>query len=98
MPFFEPPPPRPDEPAERRPSGWRPPLWDRPSEAVLGVVVPVTMLLARNDEHAVALDEFRAFPNGFTCSLVVLRNPMAPRDPDLERRMPMHPMMGTGPR
>jgi hypothetical protein len=74
-------------------------VWDRPSEAVLGVIVPVTLLLGRNDETALSLDEVRAYPNGFTCSVVVLRNPMTPRDPTvMHRPMPMHPMMGRGPR
>ncbi|HEU5309341.1 MAG TPA: hypothetical protein VFW97_18595 [Acidimicrobiia bacterium] len=99
MPFFEPLSPLPDEPPAPRPTGWRPPVWDRPSEAVLGSVVPATTLLARTDDSALALDELRAYPNGFTCSLVILRNPMAPRDPT-ERFGPMHmhPMAMRGPR
>jgi len=100
MPFFDPPPPpAPAGPGGPQPTGWRPPLWDRPSEALLGVVVPVTLILGRNDVTAFALDELRAYPNGFTCSLVILRNPMTPRDPmDMHRPMRMHPMMGGGPR
>jgi hypothetical protein len=99
MTFFPPPPPPPEEPSGPQPTGWRPPAWDRPSEAVLGAVVPATLLLARTDEHALALDEIRAYPNGFVCRLVILRNPMAPRD--LAERfgpMRMHPMMLRGPR
>ncbi len=62
-------------------TGWRPPAWDRPSEAVLGAVVPVNLLLGRNDDYAFALDELRAYPNGFTFSVVILRNPLVPHDP-----------------
>jgi hypothetical protein len=101
VPFFDPPPPPPEPagPDGLQPTGWRPPVWDRPSEAMLGVVVPVTLLLGRNDETALALDELRAYPNGFNCSLVALRNPMTPRDPmAMHRPMRMHPMMDRGPR
>lgn len=66
---------------------------------MLGAAVPATLLLARNDEVALALDELRAYPNGFTCTLVILRNPMAPRPPmEQHRPMPMHPMTARGPR
>lgn len=88
MGFFDsPPPPR---------SGWRPPAWDRPSEAVLGAAVPLTLLLGRNDEYAFALEELRAYPNGFTCNVVILRSPLTERD--VHHPMAMHPMMGRGPR
>jgi hypothetical protein len=92
MPFFEPLPPLPDI-AEPQPTGWRPPAWDRPSEAVLGIVVPASQLLIRTDDVALVLDELRAYPNGFTCSLVILTNPMTPRDPTQGHGVgPMHPM------
>jgi hypothetical protein len=89
MSFFDsPPPPR---------TGWRPPAWDRPSEAVLGAAVPLTLLLGRNDEYAFALEELRAYPNGFTCSVVTLRSPLTQRD--MHHPMGMHPMMtARGPR
>ena len=47
-----------------------------PVGSVLGAVVPLTLLLGRNDEYAFALDEFRAYPNGFTCNVVTLRSPL----------------------
>jgi len=90
MSFFEQPPPH--------RTGWQPPAWDRPSEAVLGAVVPLTLLLGRNEEYAFAVEEFRAYPNGFTCSVVTLRSPLVSRPTSMHSPMPMHPMMGRGPR
>jgi hypothetical protein len=92
MPFFEQPPMPPR-------TGWRPPAWDRPSEAVLGAVVPLTLLLGRNDEYAFALEGVRAYPNGFTCDLVTLHSPLLPIDPAaLHHPLAMHPLTGRGPR
>ena len=91
MSFFD----RPPLPAN---TGWRPPAWDRPSEAVLGAVLPVNLLLGRNDEYAFALDELRAYPNGFTFSVVTLHSPLVPHDPRSMHPMALHPMMGRGPR
>ncbi|HEY6531952.1 MAG TPA: hypothetical protein VIY72_06590 [Acidimicrobiales bacterium] len=80
MPFFEPMPP-PPPPPEVQESTWAPPLWDRPSEADLGVAVGLTVLLARTEVYALALDDVHAHRNGFGFSLVVRRNPMVPEDP-----------------
>jgi len=76
--FFEPLPPAPD-PTEPQPTGWVPPLWDRPSEALLGVLLPMSTLLAKTDDIAVALGDVTAYPNGFTFNVEILGNPMAPR-------------------
>ena len=35
--FFDPLPPEPTEPDENEDTGWRPPVWDRPSVGTLGV-------------------------------------------------------------
>jgi hypothetical protein len=78
MPFFEPLPPEPDL-SQEQPSGWRPPLWDRPSEALLGEPVPIVALLAKTDRVAVALSHVDAYPNGFTFEIIIIANPMAPR-------------------
>jgi hypothetical protein len=91
MPFFEPLPPLP-EPQEQ-PTGWRPPLWDRPSEAVLGAPVAVSALLAKTERVAVALVNVAAYPNGFAFDLVIIGNPMTPRDPVTRG---MHMMGGPG--
>jgi hypothetical protein len=91
MPFFEPLPPLP-EPQEQ-PTGWRPPLWDRPSEAMLGAPTGIGALLAKTDRLAVAISNVMAYPNGFTFDLVIQGNPTTPRDPMTHA----HPMMG-GPR
>lgn len=80
MPFFEPRPPLPD-PEEARPTGWVPPLWDRPSEATLGAPVPLVELLATTDRLALVLGEVVAYPNGFTFTILIQGNPMAPRAP-----------------
>jgi len=37
--FFDPLPPEPPEPDESQDTGWRPLVWDRPSEGTLGVTV-----------------------------------------------------------
>jgi hypothetical protein len=81
MPFFEPLPPPPPEPPPDQSSGWRPPIWDRPSEALLGAPVESAILLGKSEQVAVVFDNLRAFPNGFEFSLAILRNPMIPRDP-----------------
>jgi hypothetical protein len=79
MPFFEPLPPIRPEPAPDEPSGWRPPLWDRPSEALLGAPIDAAVVLGKSQQVAIVLDNMRAYPNGFEFSLAILRNPMAAR-------------------
>jgi hypothetical protein len=97
MPFFEPLPPLP-EPQEQ-PTGWRPPLWDRPSEAILGAPAAISALFAKTDRLAVALRNVTAFPNGFTFDLVIVGNPMTPRDPMAHHMAMMGgPGMRRGPR
>lgn len=88
--FFEPLPPLP-EPAAEQPTGWVPPLWDRPSEATTGAPVPMVAVLGKSDRVALVLTNVDAYPNGFTFDLLIQRNPMAPRRPD--EVMP-HWMMG----
>jgi len=78
MPFFEPLPELP-EPEASQPTGWRTPLWDRPSEALVGAPVGAAVVLAKTDEVALVLDNLHAYPNGFAFSLAILRNPMTPR-------------------
>jgi hypothetical protein len=74
MPFFEPLPPEP-EPATRAFREWAPPAWDRPSEAALGRVVPVTHVVGRGENVALAIDSLHVFPTGFVIDLKVLLNP-----------------------
>jgi hypothetical protein len=97
MPFFEPLPPPPPEPAPDQPTGWRPPVWDRPSEALLGAPVDVSMLLGRNERVAIAVDTVRAYPNGFEFALAILRNPLLARDP-MGYPFMGHPRAPRGPR
>jgi hypothetical protein len=47
----------------------------------LGATVALSLVLAKTDDVALIFDEVRAYPNGFTFSLVTVRNPMAPREP-----------------
>lgn len=99
MPFFEPLPPEPPHPELLQPTGWRHPVWDRPSEAVLGGPVGVALLVAKNEELALVVDDIHAYPNGFTFSLAIVRNPMAPREPLDPGLMGMgHPFARRGPR
>jgi hypothetical protein len=73
--FFEPPP-------------WRspgdgvlwPPPWLRPPEAVLPGIVPVELLLARTDTHAVLAVDLLAYPTGLDFALVTRRHPGQPRE------------------
>jgi hypothetical protein len=48
MPFFVDPTPQ--------PTSLRPPLWDRPSEALLGAPITGSALLARIEEHAITFE------------------------------------------
>jgi hypothetical protein len=91
MSFFEPLPPPPPEPSRAQQPGWRPPIWDRPSEALLGAPIESAILLGKSEQVAVVLDNLHAFPNGFQFSLAILLNPMNPRDP-----MDRGPGMGPG--
>jgi hypothetical protein len=66
MSFFEPPPSRP-------PSDYRMPAWARGPEGMVPGVVPVALLLARTDTHAVLVDGLLAYPTGFDFDLAVRR-------------------------
>jgi hypothetical protein len=99
MPFFDPLPPELPQPAPDQPSGWRPPLWDRPSEALLGAPVGAVLLLAKTEQVAIAIDNIHAYPNGFGFSLAILSNPMMARDPSAPGPMGFgHPLGHRGPR
>lgn len=81
--FFEPIPmsdPVPAEPARR---DWSPPLWDRPSEGTLPVVVGISRLFDRTDDVAMALDHVKVYPNGFELVVTTHLSPHLP--PDLMR-------------
>jgi hypothetical protein len=72
MSFFEPPP-------------WRPPLdrmpaWARGPEDMLSGVVPVALMVARTDTHAVLVDGLLVYPTGFDFDLAVRRHPRQHRD------------------
>jgi len=68
MSFFEP-------PALRSPTDYRVPSWARgPADMVPGVV-PVALLVARTDSHAVLVDGLLVYPTGFDFDLVVRRHP-----------------------
>jgi hypothetical protein len=95
VPFFEPLPPEPE--LEIPQYKWGPPLWDRPSEAILGAPVAIGALLAKTDVVALALTNVQAYPNGFTFALLIAGNPMR-----LDRARggfpPYHPHNRAGPR
>jgi hypothetical protein len=81
--FFEPIPmgdPVPGEPARR---DWSPPLWDRPSEGTMPVVIGVSRLFNRTDDVAMALDHVKVYPNGFELVVTTHVSPHLP--PDLMR-------------
>jgi hypothetical protein len=96
MPFFDPLPPEPDL-SVPVPTGWVPPAWDRPSEAILGAPVAISALLARTDQLALAFTHVEAYPNGFSFDVQIIGNPMTPRS--LYERGPMaYGGMSRGPR
>jgi hypothetical protein len=70
--FFEPSPP----PPERPPPGRQPP-WLSPPENEIGVSVPLRVVLARNDELAVALVDVVAYSTGFALRLALRIHPDA---------------------
>jgi hypothetical protein len=72
MSFFEPPPWRP-------PSDYRVPAWARGPEGMVPGVMPVALLVARTDTHAVLIDNLLAYPTGFDFDLAVRRRPGHPR-------------------
>jgi hypothetical protein len=70
--FFEPPPWRP-------PSDYRVPAWARGPEGMVPGVVPVALLVARTDTHAVLVDNLLVYPTGFDFDLTIRRRPGQPR-------------------
>jgi hypothetical protein len=72
MSFFEPPPWRP-------PSDYRVPAWARGPEDMIPAVLPVALLLARTDTHAVLVDGLLVYPTGFDFDLAIRRRPSHPR-------------------
>jgi hypothetical protein len=76
-------------PAWQPPSGYRIPTWLRPPETMVPGIVPVELLLARTDTHAVLVTDLRAYPTGVDFVLAVRRRPGQPnqrrRGPDMDR-------------
>jgi hypothetical protein len=66
-------------PAWRPPSDHRVPAWARGPEGMVPGVVPVELLLARTDTHAVLVDGLLVYPTGFDFELAVRRRPGQPR-------------------
>ena len=61
-------------------ANWAPPLWDRPSEGTVPIVVPVNALLFESDVVALAVDCLDVYPNGFTINFVRRVNPRKVRE------------------
>jgi hypothetical protein len=68
MSFFE-------TPALRPPSEHRMPAWSRGPVGMVPGVVPVALLVARTDTHAVLVDNLLVYPTGFDFDLAVRRHP-----------------------
>jgi hypothetical protein len=75
-------------PAWQPPSGYRIPTWLRPPEAMVPGIVPVELLLARTDTHAVLVTDLRAYPTGVEFVLTVRPRP---GQPDPGRHNPDRP-------
>jgi hypothetical protein len=71
MSFFE-------TPALRPPLEPRMPIWSRGPEDMIPGVVPVALLVARTDTHAVLIDGLLVYPTGFDFDLAVRRHPRHP--------------------
>jgi hypothetical protein len=71
MSFFEP-------PSWRPPSDYRVPAWARGPEGMVPGVVPVALLVARTDTHAVLVENLLVYPTGFDFDLAVRRRPGHP--------------------
>jgi hypothetical protein len=67
-------------PAWRPPAEYRAPTWSRAPEGTLPGIVPVELLVANTDSHAVLVDGLLAYPTGFDFDLAVRRRPGRPRE------------------
>ncbi len=77
--FFEPPPPSERPPAPPR---YRQPEWFGPPRGTLPGVLPLALLLVRNDEVAISVLRVDAYPSGFGFDLLVmLADDTRPLDP-----------------
>ena len=56
------------------------PAWARGPEDMIPAVLPVALLLARTDTHAVLVDGLLVYPTGFDFDLAVRRDPVRPRE------------------
>jgi hypothetical protein len=92
MSFFEPLPPMPDPAALHQ---WEPPFWDRPSEGVLGALVPLGLELHRDSDLVLFLDHARAYPNGFVLAIEHLGNPRVAALPAWRSGPPTMPRLGV---
>jgi hypothetical protein len=72
MSFFELPAPRP-------PSDYRRPAWLRPPEGTLPGIVPLELLLAHTNDHAVLVGNLLVYPTGFDFDVAVRLRPGRPR-------------------
>jgi hypothetical protein len=70
-------------PAWQPPSGYRMPAWLRPPEGMVPGIVPVELLLAHTDTHAVLVTGLHAYPTGLDFVLTARRRP---GQPDQRRR------------
>jgi hypothetical protein len=75
--FFEPP-PEPDPEPEEESDSWtglepRGPVWGGPSRYVLGQAVPMTTVLVKTEEVAIAVVGVTAFPNGMMFTMRAYR-------------------------
>jgi hypothetical protein len=77
-------------PAWQPPSGYRIPAWLRPPETMVPGIVPVELVVARTDTHAVLITHLRAYPTGLAFTLTGQPRPdrsdPARSDPVMDRR------------
>jgi hypothetical protein len=77
-------------PTWQPPTGYRIPAWLRPPETMVPGVVPVELLVARTDTHAVLVTDLRAYPTGLEFALTARPHPdqlqQPGHDPDRSHR------------
>jgi hypothetical protein len=85
MSFFE-------KPALRLPAEPRMPVWSRGPEDMVPRVVPVALLVARTDTHAVLITDLRAYPTGLEFALTARPHPDQLQQPHHDPDPPHHVM------
>ena len=72
-------------PAWQPPSGYRIPAWLRPPQGIIPGIVPLELLLAHSDTHAVLVTGLHVYPTGLDFVLAARRRPGQPHQHHRDR-------------